>query len=129
MKPKQDKKRLDKEIENQMDREFKKVGKNIPRVYHFRADQLEKYNFPPLFNAVTIATAMPFRWEALASIISEEYPQTSHLFNPATYLLQRLAAVHDLHGVAICDRRDTFSRQEGRLRAKRRLLRYLKKRE
>ena len=119
MKPKRDKKILAKKIEEQMDREFEKFGKYIPHVYHFR-------DVPP-FNAVTIATAMPFRWEALASIISK-YPQFPHLFNPATYLLQNLAAVHDLHGVAICDRRDTFSRQEGRCRAKRRLLRHLKKR-
>lgn len=117
MKAKRDKKILDKEIENQMDREFKKRGKYIPRVYHFR-------DVPP-FNAVTVVTAMPFRWEALASIISK-YPQFPHLFNPATYLLQNLAAVHDLHGVAICNKRDTFSRQEGRRRAKRRLLRHLK---
>ena len=119
MKPKRDKKILAKKIEKQMDREFEKLVA-YPHVYYFR-------DVPP-FNAVTVVTAMPFHWEDLASIISE-YPLTSLLFNPAAYLLQNLAIVHDLHGVAICDRRDTFSRQEGRCRAKRRLLRHLKGRE
>ena len=119
MKPKRDKKILAKEIEKQMDREFEKRRINI-RVHYFR-------DVPP-FNAVTVVTAMPFHWKDLASFISE-YPLTSLLFNPAAHLLQNLAIVHDLHGVAICDRRDTFSRQEGRCRAKRRLLRHLKGRE
>ena len=116
---KRDKKLLAKEIEEQMDKEFEKRGVNL-RVYYFR-------DVTP-FNAVTVVTAMSFRWEELASIVSK-YPQFPHLFNPATYLMQNLAAVHDLHGVAICDKRDTFSRQEGRCRAKRRLLRHLKGRE
>ena len=111
---KRDKKLLAKEIEGQIDREFEKRGINL-RVYYFR-------DVPP-FNAVTVATAIPFRWENLASIIHPPFP---HLFNPATYLLQNLAAVHDLHGVAICGGGDTFSRQEGRCRAKRRLLRHIK---
>ena len=111
------KKKLDKQIEEQMDREFKKLGIYTPHVYYFR-------NVPP-FNAVTIVTAMPFHWENLASILSE-YPQGVIQYNPATFLLQKLAAVHDLHGVAICDQRDPFSRREGRRRAKQRLLRYLK---
>ena len=119
MKPKQDKKILDKGIEARMDREFKKLVV-YPHVYHFR-------NVPP-FNAVTVVTPMPFHWEDLASILSE-YPQGALQYNPATFLLQKLAVVHDLHGVAICNKRDTFSRQEGRRRAKRRLLRHLKKRE
>ena len=119
MKSKRDKKTSDKEIEMQMDGEFKKLVV-FPHVYYFR-------DVPP-FNAVTIVTPMPFHWEELESTLSE-YPQTSHLFNPATYLLQKLALVHDLHGVAICNERDTFSRQEGRRRAKRRLLRHLKGRD
>lgn len=119
MEPKRDKKILVKEIEKQMDREFEKRGINIC-VYYFRD--------VPSFNAVTVVTATQFHWKDLASIVSK-YPQFPHSFNPATYLLQNLAAVHDLHGVAVCDKRDTFSRQEGRCRAKRRLLRHLKGRE
>lgn len=113
---KRDKKLLAKEIEEQMDREFEKREINL-RVYHFRGI------YP--FNAVTVVTAIPSHWEDIASII-QKYPQFPHLLNPATLFLQNLAAVHNLHGVAICDRRDTFSRQEGRCRAKRRLLRHLK---
>ena len=120
MKSKRDKKILAKEIEKQMDREFEKRRMSI-HVHYFR-------DVSP-FNAVAVVTPMPFHWEDLASIISEYPFPASHLFNPATYLLQKLAMVHDLHGVAICDRRDTFSRQEGRCRAKRRLLRHLKGRE
>ena len=119
MKPKRDKKILAKEIEKQMDKEFEKYGINT-RVYYFR-------EVPP-FNAVTVVTSSPYLWGEIASIISE-YPLTSLLFHPAAYLLQKLALVHDLHGVAICDKRDAFNRQEGGCRAKRRLLRHLKKRE
>ena len=106
----------DKKIENQMDREFKKL-KVKPHVYYFKD--------VPSFQGVTVVTAMPAHWDSIASSISDSQ-QSYHLFNSATYLLQNLAAVHDLYGVAICDKRDTFSRQEGRLRAKRRLLRHLK---
>ena len=123
MKPKQDK-ILDKEIEKQMDEEFEKLGVR-PRVYHFR-----KYPSvtPYPFNGVTVVTENPtYNWEIVAGFIKQN-TNTKGL-NPATHLLERLIGFYDLYGVAICDKRDTYSRQEGRRRAKRRLLRHLKGRD
>ena len=118
MKPKRDKKILDKEIEEQMDSEFEKLGIKTS-VYHFR-------NVYP-FNGVTVVSEKhEYNWEHIAAFIPL---RTAEGFNPATHLLERLIGFYDLYGVAICDKRDTFSRREGRLRAKRRLLRHLKKRE
>ena len=116
---KRDKKILDKEIENQMDREFEKRGIKL-NVYYFRDI--------PAFNAVTVVTAMPYHWEDLEDIILKWQQPQHYLYNHATYLLQKLAGLPDLHGVAICDNRDPFNRHEGRCRAKRRLLRHLKER-
>ena len=118
MKAKRDK-TLAKEIENQMDREFKKLGVNT-RVYHFR-------DIYP-FNSVTVVTGNDkYNWELVGAFIKQSANVKG--FNPATHLLEKAIGFYDLYGVAICDKRDTFSRQEGRLRAKRRLLRHLKKRE
>ena len=114
MKAKRD--NLDKEIERRMDREFKKYGIKT-RVYHFRG-------IHP-FNSVTVVTAnAKYNWETIATFINMN--TDTRKFNAATHLLEGLSEFHDLYGVAICDRRDTFSRQEGRCRAKRRLLRRLK---
>ena len=122
MKAKQDKKILDKEIENQMDREFEKAGIKT-RVCHFRGI------YP--FNGVTVVMAnakLVYSWEVIAAVIKQNAVDAKG-FNPATHLLERLIKLYGLYGVAICDRRDTFSRQEGRRRAKRRLLRHLKGRD
>ena len=121
MKPKQDK-ILDKAIEKQMDREFEKYGIKT-RVCHFRGI------YP--FNGVTVVMAnakLVYSWEVIAAVIKQNAVDAKG-FNPATHLLERLIKLYGLYGVAICDRRDTFSRQGGRCRAKRRLLRHLKKRE
>ena len=113
---KRDKKLLAKEIEEQMDREFEKRGINL-RVYHFRGI------YP--FNSVTVVTEnVEYNWELIAAFIKHNVNTKG--FNPATHLLEKLIAFFDLYGIAICDKRDTFSRQEGRCRAKRILLRHLK---
>lgn len=120
MKPKRDEKILAKEIERRMDREFEKMGIKT-RVYHFR----DAYPF----NSVTVVMGpLPYTWEDVATYIKQN-TATKRLYNPATQLLEMLAELYGIHGVAICDKRDSFSRLEGRCRAKRRLLRYLKKRE
>jgi len=120
MKSKRDKKVLDKEIEMQMDTEFEKLGTKV-RVYHFRG------TYP--FNGVTVVMeSPPYTWESVAAYIKLN-TNTKRLYNPATDLLERLAVLYDIHGVAICDGRDTYSRPEGRRRAKRRLLRHLKGRD
>jgi hypothetical protein len=119
MKPKRDKKILAKEIEKQMDREFEKRGINTC-VYHFTE------NVEP-FRAVTILEYFsPSYSHARRALDAARFHQYCH--SPATELLDALHR-QGIWGVAICDKRDTFSRQEGRCRAKRRLLRHLKKRE
>lgn len=127
MKAKRDKK-LDKKIEDQMDREFEKRGIKT-RVYHFTE------NIEP-FRAVTILEKEHYSGPSKRFFYSYSYARRAldaslfhhYCINPATELLN---ALHNqgIWGVAICDKRDTFSRQEGRCRAKHRLLRHLKGRE
>ena len=115
---KRDKKILDKEIENQMDREFEKRGIKT-RVYHFTE------NVEP-FRAVTILEySSPSYSHARRALDAARILHYYH--SQATKLLNGLHE-QGIWGVAICDKRDTFNRQEGRCRAKRRLLRHLKKR-
>jgi len=124
MKSKRDKKLLDKEIEKQMDMEFEKLGVR-PRVYHYKK-LIPVTPYP--FNGVTVVTEnLTYNWEIVAGFIK----QNTNIIglNPATHLLERLIGFYDLYGVAICNKRDTFSRQEGRRRAKHRLLRHLKGRD
>lgn len=104
--------------EKALDREFGKMGVK-PRVYHFR-------DVSP-FNCVTVVTEdTKHSWKEIAGWI---WKYTATGFNPATHLLEKLVKLKGIHGIAICDRRDQFDRQEGRTRAKRRLLRHLKGRE
>ncbi len=119
---KRDKKILNKRAEKQMDAEFKKLGLR-PRVYHY-----EKISPTTPFNGVTVVTENPtYNWEIVAGFIGQS--MNTRGFNLATRLLERLIAFYDLYGVAICDNRDTYSRPQGRRRAKRRLLRHLKGRD
>ena len=119
MKPKRDKKILAKEIEKQMDREFERRGMKFC-VYYFTE------NVDP-FRAVTIleyfSPSYSHARRALDAALFHHY-----CLNPATELLNALRR-QGLWGVAVCDPRDQFSRQEGRRRAKYRLLRHLKKRK
>ena len=104
-----------KSAEKILDREFKKMGVK-PRIYHFRKV------YP--FNCVTIAIEdTRYNWNDLSESIVEFTDMLG--FNPATHLLKRLKEFRDIYGVAICDRRDQFNRQEGRNRAKGRLLGHL----
>ena len=113
---KRDNKILDKEIEKQMDREFKRREVN-PCVYHF----IE--NVEP-FRAVTILEYFsPSYSHARRALDAARFHQYCH--SQATELLDALHR-QGIWGIAICDKRDTFSRQEGRCRAKRRLLRHIK---
>ena len=121
MKAKQDKKVLNKIIENRMDVEFKKLRVHT-HVYHFR----DMKTYP--FNGVTVVTGnVKYHKATIATFIKNVSDIKG--FSPATHLLEKLSELYDIHGVAICDKRDPFSRQEGRLRAKRRLLRHLKGRD
>lgn len=48
--------------------------------------------------------------------------------NRATQFLQRMRK-ENFYGISVCDKRDTFNRQRGRIIAKGRFLKYLKKKE
>lgn len=111
------KSKTDKELEEELDKKFDEIGIK-PRVFHFR-------DVEP-FNAVTIATDDEiWNWNDLLGYIQDCNRHASYPFNPATRLIQNLVSC-GIYGVAICDSRDQFSRQEGRNWAKRRLLRHLK---
>ena len=115
MKSKRDKV-LSKIIENRMDVEFKKLGVK-PRIFHFTEEVKP-------FGAVTIIEySSPSYSHARRALDAALFHQ--YCLNPATELLNALQR-QGLWGIAICDKRDTFSRQEGRCRAKYRLLRHLK---
>ena len=107
-----------KELEEELDKKFKEI-RIKPRVYHFRG-------ITP-FNAITIVTDdHNCSWNDMLDYIHNCNEPTTHLYNPATHLLQNLISC-GVYGVSICDKHDQFSRQEGRNWAKRRLLRHLKK--
>lgn len=104
--------------EKKLDVEFKKLGV-IPRIYHFLDI--------PLFNAVTIAISDNRTYGDIKSIILKSRQAEYYLCQHAEYLLLHLGFLPDIHGVAICDIRDQFNRQRGRIIAKGRLLKHLKK--
>ena len=102
--------------EEKLEKEFKRLGVK-PRVYHFR----DVYPF----NSVTVVTEnTKYSWEDIAEIIWK-YSDDIEQHNHATHLLERLKEFKGLYGVAICNKRDNFSRQQGRNIAKGRLLQYL----
>ena len=106
-----------KELEEELDKEFKKMDIK-PRVYHFR-------DIVP-FSAITVVIDNNIQsWDNIVDYINNCNESATYSHNHATRLLQNLMNC-DIHGVAICDNHDQFSRQEGRNWAKRRLLRHLK---
>ena len=109
-----------KELEEELDKAFEEMGVR-PRIFHFRE------GIP--FAAITVATENAnWSWKDMIGIIREcgRNSYDHYLYLHATHLMHELA-IQNVYGVAICDKRDQFSRQEGRNWAKRRLLRHLKK--
>lgn len=106
-------------IEQKLDTEFEKL-KVTPRVFHFVKDILP-------FTALTIADER-LTWFGAQSELTIAYSQTSKFFFSYTRLLDTLRK-RDIYGVAICDKRDQFNRQRGRIIAKGRLLKHLKELE
>ena len=104
--------------EKKLDEEFEKLGIKT-RVYHF-------INIP-LFNAVTVVTPDNRTYGDIKNIVLKSRQPEFYLRQHAEYLLSKLAGLPDLHGVAICDIRDQFDRKLGRIIAKGRLLKQLKK--
>lgn len=96
--------------------EFGRMGVK-PFIHHFT-------NIPP-FSAITIVS-FHSSWKEIADYIREESKSPLSFINQASYLLENLACKRYIYGVAICDGRDTFNRQWGRVLAKLRLVKHLK---
>ena len=94
--------------------------KVTPRVYHF-------YDVKP-FTAVTIVEDR-LTWAGIRremDLCSRDLTRVGGaFFSPATHLRKMLKR-KDICGIAICDRRDRFNRQRGRIIAKGRFLKRLK---
>ena len=108
-------------IEKKLDGEFEKFGVK-PKIYHFTVDDI-----PCLpFKAVSVITIDGRSWKRLYEIIEESSRfllKCTHSY--ATEMISMLQE-KNIYGVAICDPRDQFNRKYGRIKAKGRLLQYLK---
>lgn len=109
-----------KELEKELDKEFDRMGIKV-RTFHIR-------DAAP-FNGVTvIINNEDWNWNVVARHVYDcTEPCREYEHNIATCLLENLAK-RGIFGVAICNERDQFSRVDGRNEAKKRLLRYIKKR-
>lgn len=107
--------------EKKLDEEFERIGVK-PNVYHFRDIYLED-TFR--FTAITVAAMANCKKNNIINDINACGRPDFYLHNHASHLLRGLTARS--YGVAICDKRDQFNRQRGRIIAKGRLLKHLKK--
>lgn len=102
--------------EQKLDTEFERMGLR-PRIYHFTT------NVTP-FNAITIAHCGGYSWSVMKGILISVFACET-IYWRAGRILNALRR-RGIYGVAICDSRDSFNRQRGRIIAKGRLLKYLK---
>ena len=113
-----------KELEEELDKKIKEIGVKL-QIYHFVG------NVYP-YKAITVTMdnrelIIPLLWEQVLARVNSAIGYVSNYnHNRTTELIKRLKT-EDIYGVAICDIRDQFSRQEGRNWAKKRLLKHLKK--
>jgi len=111
-------------VELELDKAYESIGVK-PRIYHFVYHFIDVYPF----RAVTVATDNPeYTWNDIKEFIEDDIWESRIVseYNRATHLLRKLEVSYNFHGVAICDRRDQFNRQRGRVIAKGRLLKYLR---
>jgi len=110
-------------LEKRMDVEFDKLGVKM-RIFHFTEDVAP-------FSGITICN----NWESsswgnmrktLDIVFKSEYIWVGYCCL-ATRIIRGLRSYH-VYGVAICDKRDQFNRQRGRVIAKGRLLKRIKER-
>ena len=105
-------------LENKIDEELAKINVR-PIIFHYTEDVAQ-------FTAVTIAETERGTWAEVKDILAFSLDYVNkHPYNKATNL-QRKLEHYDISGVAICDKRDQFNRQRGRIIAKGRLLKHLK---
>jgi hypothetical protein len=109
--------------EDKLDKAFEGIGVR-PRIYHFT-------DIYP-FRAVTVAVDKEdgYTWSEIHRyIVHNMRVGVVNEYGRATHLKEGLRESYSLYGVAICDKSDNFSRQEGRNRARGRLLQHLLKEE
>ena len=106
--------------EIEVDKKFDKFGIKL-RIYHFTKPIFS-------FNAITIVTNDKTKnWKSIAEDIRKCLKFIAkYEFNKSTELLYEMGK-RGYHGIAVCDRQDTFNRQRGRTIAKGRLLKHIKK--
>ena len=113
-------------VEERLNAEFEKMGVR-PHVYHFT-------EVVSPFTAITIVDncevpvggskeAWSSKRRVIDTVFEREYLRMQ-MGCPATRFIHSLKLSH-IYGVAICDKRDQFNRQRGRIIAKGRLLCYL----
>lgn len=124
----------EKTLEHKVDKELEELGVK-PYVYHIRAyGEGSQRRILGSFNAITIVDAQFIIPVAVEYAVGEaiEYLANKHMeygadIHPATCVMKYLRRI-GYYGIAICDRRDNFSRKRGRIIAKGRLLKYLRSR-
>ena len=109
-----------KDLENELDKEFERMGIKV-RTFHIM-------DVTPLNGVTVVINNEDWNWNVVARHVCDcIVPCREYEHNIATCLLENLAK-RGIFGVAICNERDQFSRIEGRNEAKRKLLRYIKRR-
>ncbi len=119
------------QLEQKIDKELEGLGIHV-YTYHIRAyGEGSQRKLLRSFNSITIADV---KYQltadvehdvgvAIEDLISERMARG--LIHPAKFMMDELRAF-GYYGVAICDRRDNFSRKRGRIIAKGRLLKHLR---
>jgi hypothetical protein len=109
-------------LEQKLDRGFDALGTGvIPYIYHFRNKLFR-------FRAITIADPVDVLWKTMDEMVDRVFLEEKMWqvpYFPATKILTALRR-RGIYGVAICDSRDQFNKQRGRIIAKGRLLKHLK---
>lgn len=119
-------------LEQKIDKELENLGIHV-WVYHIRAyGEGSQRRILGSFNSITIADVQHKLTsdierdvgEAIENLIRERMMHGVDI-HPATFVMKVLREF-GYYGIAICDRRDNFSRKRGRIIAKGRLLKHLR---
>jgi len=126
----------EKTLEYKVDKELAELGIR-PYVYHIRAydEGSSQRKLLRMFNGITIvdikqglSTDVEVDVYRLIGELESKLKKFARSdLHPATWMMIELRKL-GYYGVAICDRRDNFSRKRGRIIAKGRLLKYLRAR-
>jgi len=123
----------EKTLEYKVDKELAELGVR-PYVYHIRAyDEGSRQELLWMFNGITIVDIKRrlstevdvYRLIEKLRLKLKKFARSD--LHPATWMMIELRKL-GYYGVAICDRRDNFSRKRGRIIAKGRLLKHLRSR-